>query len=189
MNIESIRTTTESPEETFEFGRRLGCELRGGDVLTLSGDLGAGKTRLAKGIASGLGFRDSDRVTSPTFVIAREYEGERARLIHVDAYRLEGAEDLHLVGGHDWIAPGNVVVIEWPERIDTFLWGVPHLVLKLEGDGAGFQRTIGVRPSPGFPVDRFEDLRRVISSLGPLGGGDDRSRFTPRISGGPGDAS
>ena len=106
---------TNSPEETFAFARRLGKELAGGEVFLLKGDLGAGKTVFAKGLAAGLGIAPSE-VTSPSFTLVNEYAG-RLRLYHIDLYRLD-------IGVHDELGLNEilddrqaVVVIEWAERL------------------------------------------------------------------------
>ena len=103
---------TASAAETVDLGRRLAAVLEGGDVVALVGDLGAGKTHLTKGIASGLEV-DPDAVTSPTFTIVQEH-GDGA-LLHLDLYRLEGDEVGRL--GLDELLDGDAVaVVEWPER-------------------------------------------------------------------------
>lgn len=105
----------ESPERMGELGRRLAALLRAGDLVMLSGELGAGKTTLTRGLGAGLGVRGA--VTSPTFVIARVHPslGDGPPLVHVDAYRLGGGldemEDLDL----DVSLPASVVVVEWGE--------------------------------------------------------------------------
>ena len=83
----STDVNTNSPEETVEFGRALGAQLRGGEVLAICGPLGSGKTHLIKGIAAGLGAEDAGEVNSPTFVLVNEYAGEHMRLdvYHIDA--------------------------------------------------------------------------------------------------------
>lgn len=101
---------TNTHDETVNLGYKLGQQCTGGEVFLLKGDLGAGKTTWTKGLALGLGIKQS--VNSPTFVIQKEYEG-RLKLIHIDAYRLEGIEqDL---GFEDFVTDENVVVIEWPQ--------------------------------------------------------------------------
>ncbi|VVM06151.1 tRNA threonylcarbamoyladenosine biosynthesis protein TsaE [Methylacidimicrobium cyclopophantes] len=108
-----------SPEETERFGRRLGEKVRLQSVFALYGDLGAGKSTLACGIARGIGVREP--VTSPTFTLVHEYRSGRLPLIHVDLYRLEGpreAEALHLE--ELWSEPA-VLVIEWPEKMEDLL--------------------------------------------------------------------
>ncbi len=97
-------------QDTRDFGRRLAAELRAGDLIVLSGPLGAGKTALTQGIGAGLGVRGA--VVSPTFVIARVHQGGRVPLVHVDAYRLAGldeVEDMDL----DVSVEDSVTVVEW----------------------------------------------------------------------------
>lgn len=111
----AARLTVNSPEQMKELGRRLAKLLRAGDLVLLNGELGAGKTTLARGLGEGLGVRGA--VTSPTFVIARVHPplGDGPPLVHVDAYRLGGGleemEDLDL----DVSLPESVVVVEWGE--------------------------------------------------------------------------
>lgn len=86
----------------------------GGGVVTLSGDLGSGKTTFTQGMARALGVKRP--VTSPTFAIVSEYEGDTMRLIHMDLYRLHGPDDLEAIGFYDYLSSEALVVIEWPER-------------------------------------------------------------------------
>ncbi|KUO12066.1 tRNA (adenosine(37)-N6)-threonylcarbamoyltransferase complex ATPase subunit type 1 TsaE [Streptomyces sp. DSM 15324] len=114
-NPAEIELTVTSPEQMRELGRRLAKLLRAGDLAMLSGELGAGKTTLTRGLGEGLGVRGA--VTSPTFVIARVHPslGDGPPLVHVDAYRLGGGldemEDLDL----DVSLPESVIVVEWGE--------------------------------------------------------------------------
>ena len=109
---------THSPVQSERIGQRLGVLLRAGDLLLLSGTLGAGKTQLVKGIAHGLGCRDA--VTSPTFVLVNEYVADRAHnaapVYHIDLYRLGRVSDLESIGLSELIAGDGIVLIEWPER-------------------------------------------------------------------------
>jgi tRNA threonylcarbamoyladenosine biosynthesis protein TsaE len=111
--------TSTSVAETESFGRRLGESLQSGDLISLIGPLGAGKTRLVKGIAAGMGVADLRRVNSPTFVIVQEYAG-RTGLIHVDAYRLRSVEDLLAIGFEEFAGRG-AVVIEWADKVAPIL--------------------------------------------------------------------
>ena len=108
-------TVTGSQDETERVAEALAATLRPGDVLLLSGPLGAGKTAFVRGLARGLGI-DPDEVSSPTFTLVHDYGGGRLRLFHVDLYRLgtAGAEDLGLdeLGVDD-----GVLAIEWPDRL------------------------------------------------------------------------
>jgi tRNA threonylcarbamoyladenosine biosynthesis protein TsaE len=114
-NAVSVRLTVDTPELMRELGRRLAARLIPGDLVLLSGELGAGKTTLTRGLGEGLGVRGA--VTSPTFVIARVHPSltDGPALVHVDAYRLGGGldemEDLDL----DVSLPESVVVVEWGE--------------------------------------------------------------------------
>src|SRR5690625_7496312 len=102
-----------SEEETIRIGERLAILLRPGSVVTLSGQLGAGKTTLVKGIAAGLGVKQM--VTSPTFTIIKEYEGELP-LYHMDAYRLEHSEED--IGFSEYFSDDGISVVEWATFIE-----------------------------------------------------------------------
>jgi len=117
-----------SEEETFDLGRKIGEGLRGGDVLVLSAPLGAGKTVLAKGIASGLGIKEA--ITSPSFTIVNEYgidgnsggedKGAKA-FYHIDVWRLRGEDDFEAIGGVELFNGNSICIIEWGERIKGLL--------------------------------------------------------------------
>ena len=111
---------TDSPEQTFNLGHQVGGRLEGGEILLLSGPLGAGKTIFVKGICSALGIDEED-VTSPSFTLVNPYEG-RLRLYHLDLYRLdEGASAAHAVDLDDLLADeSSVIIIEWAERMGTY---------------------------------------------------------------------
>ena len=115
MTATAAVTVTRSQADTEQVAQTLAGGLRAGDVLLLSGPLGAGKTAFVRGLARGLGL-DPDDVSSPTFTLVHEYRGGRLRLFHVDLYRLgrAGAEDLGLeeLGIED-----GVLAIEWPDRL------------------------------------------------------------------------
>lgn len=106
---------TASAAETLALGRRLAERLGPGDVLALRGDLGAGKTHLAKGVAAGLGI-DPDAVTSPTFTIVQEHDGGRLPLLHLDLYRIESDAELARLGLDELLDGDAVALVEWPER-------------------------------------------------------------------------
>ena len=107
---------TGSPEETFALGDALGRALCGGVTIGLVGPLGAGKTHLVKGIATGNAIDDVRKVTSPTFTLVHEYPG-RLTLYHVDVYRLRGSADLMALGFDELTRPDCVVVVEWADRV------------------------------------------------------------------------
>ena len=104
-----------SPAETQSLGERFGRGAQRGLVFGLSGDLGAGKTELVKGLACGLGI--TERVHSPTFALVNEYSGGRLRLFHLDLYRLETPRQMLSAGLEEFLAPDGVTVIEWAEKI------------------------------------------------------------------------
>jgi tRNA threonylcarbamoyladenosine biosynthesis protein TsaE len=109
-----VEFVTRSAEETIALGRRLGELLDEGDVLVLTGDLGAGKTQLTKGIAAGMGVEDD--VTSPTFTIQMVYEGRDLPLYHFDLYRLTDASELGDTGLFDVLGGDGPCVLEWGEQ-------------------------------------------------------------------------
>jgi tRNA threonylcarbamoyladenosine biosynthesis protein TsaE len=132
--------TSHSPEETFNFGEQLGARLAGGEILLLSGPLGAGKTLFVKGICSSLGIEDDD-VTSPSFTLVNPYSG-RLQLYHLDLYRLdEGASAAHAVDLDDLLSDEkSVIVIEWAERMGGY--PLPNNVWRIDiaGDGEDSRR-------------------------------------------------
>lgn len=104
-----------SPEETFALGEQWGRDAQRGWVIGLSGDLGAGKTQLVKGLARGLG--SSARVHSPTFTLLNEYRGGRLTLFHLDLYRLNSRDEVAGAGLDEYLVqPEGVAVVEWIER-------------------------------------------------------------------------
>ncbi|MEX2236769.1 MAG: tRNA (adenosine(37)-N6)-threonylcarbamoyltransferase complex ATPase subunit type 1 TsaE [Dehalococcoidia bacterium] len=119
-----------SPDTTFALGEALGRRLAGGDVILLSGELGSGKTRLAQGIAAGLGV--SEPVKSSSFILLAEYQG-RVRLYHADLYRLTSREEVADLALEEYARDG-VLVVEWPERAAEEL---PAEHLRLDFEHAG----------------------------------------------------
>jgi tRNA threonylcarbamoyladenosine biosynthesis protein TsaE len=107
---------TASEEETVGAGEQLGASLQPGDVVLLTGQLGAGKTAFVRGLARGVGAAPDD-VSSPTFTLIQEYRGGRATLHHVDLYRLQAAEVADL-GLDELVSGDGIVAIEWAERWD-----------------------------------------------------------------------
>jgi tRNA threonylcarbamoyladenosine biosynthesis protein TsaE len=117
---EPLVIVTSSPRETARVGTLLGRLLAKGDVVALAGDLGAGKTVLAKGIAGGAGARPED-VRSPTFTLVQRYASGRVPIVHVDAYRLSGPGDLVDLGLEEIFDPGAAVLVEWSTRVAAAL--------------------------------------------------------------------
>ena len=110
---------TRSPEETFRLGRKLGEAAVPGQVFTLSGDLGTGKTVFTQGFAKGLGIEEP--VNSPTFTIVQVYDEGRLPLYHFDVYRIGDIEEMEEVGFEDYIMGDGVSLIEWAELIREIL--------------------------------------------------------------------
>ena len=109
-----VTNISHSPAETEALGEEWGRVAGHGWVIALSGDLGAGKTQLVKGLARGLGF--AGLVHSPTFALVNSYEGGRLSLFHLDLYRLETREQITAAGLEEYLQPDGVAVIEWAER-------------------------------------------------------------------------
>ncbi|MBH0159064.1 tRNA (adenosine(37)-N6)-threonylcarbamoyltransferase complex ATPase subunit type 1 TsaE [Fictibacillus sp. 5RED26] len=142
---------TKSAEETMSFAEKLGSILQKGDVLTLAGDLGAGKTTFTKGLAKGLGVTRT--VNSPTFTIIKEYSG-RLPLYHMDVYRLEDSdEDL---GFDEYFSGEGVCVVEWAVFIEDYL---PEerleLVISHKGDD---EREIKLKPIGSRYEERVKEI-------------------------------
>lgn len=116
---ETICIETNSPEETFAFGKKLGQQAKQGDIYTLSGNLGVGKTVLAQGIAEGLGIQEP--VNSPTFTIVQIYEEGRLPLYHFDAYRIGDVEEMDEIGYEDYFYGEGLCIIEWAELIEEII--------------------------------------------------------------------
>lgn len=143
-----------SPAATAAFGRRLGEAARPGDVITLGGSLGAGKTTLTQAIGRGLGVPPSCYITSPTFSLLHEYPG-RLPLYHLDLYRLGGEEEVAELGVVDYLYGQGVTVIEWPDRLGGLLPAERlHVELRLDSatartatltaHGTSWQERLGV---------------------------------------------
>jgi len=121
----NVTIETHSPKETEALAARLGAALSGGTLLSLSGELGAGKTCFVRGLARGLGIPKDVMVTSPTYVLQHIYRGGRLTIYHIDAYRLRGGTDEFEASGLEECLrdPNGVVCMEWPECV-----GVESLV-------------------------------------------------------------
>lgn len=130
---------THSAEETIALGRKIAGELKAPLLVLLSGDLGAGKTTLAKGIASGLRAAKEEDVTSPTFTLVHKYEGE-SRVYHVDLYRIAGSHDFETLGLEDVFSEQAIVLVEWPERMPPVRTGWPTVKIDLEHVDEGTRR-------------------------------------------------
>lgn len=108
-----------SPEDTYALGKQMGEKAKSGQIFTLTGDLGTGKTIFAQGLAAGLGIRDT--VNSPTFTILQIYEEGRLPLYHFDVYRIGDVSEMEEIGYEDCFYGEGVCLIEWAELIEELL--------------------------------------------------------------------
>lgn len=147
-----IEITCPTADDTRAFGRRLAASLRSGDVLLLKGDLGAGKTVLAGGIAEGLGVEE--QVTSPTFVLVRWYDGLMP-FVHADVYRLGSSAEIEDLDLPDEALDG-VLAVEWGDVAEQ-QFGDDHLLIDISvtGDGA---RRIRLVPSGAWQERRLDEV-------------------------------
>ncbi len=156
-DLKSITITTNSPEETQQLGKDLAAAFMGGEVILLTGGLGAGKTCLTQGLAWGLGVQEHAR--SPTFVLISEYRG-RLTLYHVDLYRLDDIYEIEDLGLDDHLGGHGVCVIEWAEKAAPLL---PQENLAVTLQVAGPSRRIITLAGCG---KRYQDLLERLASLG-----------------------
>jgi tRNA threonylcarbamoyladenosine biosynthesis protein TsaE len=142
------RITTSSEKQTFNLGKKLAKTLKGGEVLALTGNLGAGKTVLIKGIAAGLGIKKI--ITSPTFVLmkvyplkAKSYKLTANKMIHIDCYRTTSPQEIADIGATEYFGrPDSIVVVEWAEKIKEIL---PALTSRRRGEPAGHIKKITIK--------------------------------------------
>ena len=146
-----------SPEQTEQFASRLSACLNAGDVITLDGDLGAGKTCFTRGLVRGLG--STDHVSSPTFTIVNEYEGGRLAVFHFDTYRLGGSDDFLASGLDEYFYRGGVSVIEWSNIISDVL---PKERIAIDIKGTGNVRYF-VIDAP--DSDRFKVIGDIVKEI------------------------
>ncbi len=116
-NTETIILHNE--QETIEYGKRLGQQAAPGQILALTGDLGAGKTTLTKSIAAGLGI--SEMITSPTFTIVKEYHSGRLPLYHFDVYRIGDIDEMYELGYEEYFFGSGLCVVEWADLIEELI--------------------------------------------------------------------
>lgn len=116
---ENMVIETRSPEETFALGKKIGEMARPGEIYTLTGDLGVGKTVFTQGVAAGLGITES--VSSPTFTIIQEYDSGRLPFYHFDVYRIGDIEEMDEIGYDDYFFGQGICLIEWANLIEEIL--------------------------------------------------------------------
>ena len=134
-----MRIITNSEKETFKFAEKFAKTLKGGEIIGLIGDLGAGKTVFAKGLAVGLGIKDT--ITSPTFVLMKIYQIRDPRsairnLVHIDAYRAKNPQDIIAIGAEEYFQRSDTVAtIEWADKIKIILPSKTKFIkIKLSGN-------------------------------------------------------
>jgi tRNA threonylcarbamoyladenosine biosynthesis protein TsaE len=157
MTIGPATITTGSPDATRAIAAALGPLLERGDVVSLVGDLGAGKTAFAQGLAHGLGV--AGPVTSPTFTIVQEYVG-RLPVAHVDVYRLDTIQDLYDLGFDELVDDGRVTIVEWGDLIVQAL-PPDHLVVRIDPGTADTERVLELS----FHGARWLDRRAAIEKV------------------------
>ncbi|HEX2049754.1 MAG TPA: tRNA (adenosine(37)-N6)-threonylcarbamoyltransferase complex ATPase subunit type 1 TsaE [Actinomycetota bacterium] len=159
-----LEVTTQSPEETRILGAALAPLLVPGDVVSLTGDLGAGKTVFVQGLAAALGVQG--RVTSPTFTIVHEYEG-RYPILHLDIYRLDSFQEVIDLGFEDLLDPSAIVVVEWGEAVAPLL-PPRHLEIALRRDDTmpgDHVRTLRFRAVGDEWADKLASMRATAEAL------------------------
>jgi tRNA threonylcarbamoyladenosine biosynthesis protein TsaE len=129
-----FKIISKSVDQTIELGRILGQSLIGGEIIALTGTLGTGKTHFIKGLALGLDIEDATAITSPTFTLINECQG-RLPLNHIDAYRLENAEQLEMLGFDELSADYAVTVVEWADRVWPLVGAYRPIRINLEHRG------------------------------------------------------
>ena len=136
LTLKNQKHVLNSPEETFELGEKIGEGLTGGEMLLLSGGLGAGKTLLTKGILNALDF-DVDEVTSPSFTLVNLYKTPKFDVYHLDLWRIDESSDAGFAVGLDEILENEtaVVIIVWAERLKNYNFPPKTFRINIDGDG------------------------------------------------------
>lgn len=159
----ALRVATHSPEETRILGAALAPTLLPGDVISLSGDLGAGKTVFVQGLATALGAQG--RITSPSFTIVHEYEA-RFPILHLDIYRLNSFQELLDLGFEEFLDPRAIVLLEWGEAVEPLL---PRSYLKIEIARGSIEdedeRVVTLRPRGEEWIRKILEMRETAEAL------------------------
>lgn len=165
----NLAIQSRSPEETRRLAVALSPLLRPGDVMALGGDLGAGKTTFVQGLAVGLGI--PDRVTSPSFVLMKEYLGGRYPLIHMDVYRLERMQEVVDLGYDEFLDPSHIVVVEWGDMVEPLL-PKEHLSIQIAYGQVNGTRDVVLQPRGAQWEMRLGTVRGLVEELFSLGRDD-----------------
>lgn len=164
---------TRSGEETVRLGTALSPVVVPGDMIVLSGDLGAGKTTFTQGLAVGLGI--TEQVTSPTYLLMKEYFGGRYPLMHMDIYRLEKVQDVIDLGYDEFLDPSYVVVIEWGDMVEALL-PRDHLDVEIKHIEEDVRR-VTITPRGPQWKSRMETVRLLANELFSAGRNADPGYF------------
>ena len=156
-----IQVTTTSPEETRIVGASLAPTLLPGDVISLSGDLGAGKTVFVQGLASAMGVQEP--VTSPTFTIVHEYEG-RYPIIHMDVYRLDSFQEVLDLGFEELLDPQAILLVEWGEAV-TPLFPRSYLEIEIRQMPDADHRSFVFRPRGPQWLSKLDAMKETAETL------------------------
>jgi tRNA threonylcarbamoyladenosine biosynthesis protein TsaE len=158
----ALMVTTRSPEETRVVGAALAPTLLPSDVISLSGDLGAGKTVFVQGLGAALGVRQ--RITSPSFTLVHEYSG-RYQILHLDVYRLESIQEVLDLGFEELLDPGAILLVEWGEAVRPLL-PVRYLEVELRSSAGGeTERQITFVPHGAEWINKVQEMRATAETL------------------------
>lgn len=160
--MRALSVTSRSADETRILGAALAPSLAPGDVVSLSGDLGAGKTVFVQGVARSLGVEQ--RVTSPSFTLVHQYAG-RYPILHIDVYRLDSFQEVLDLGFDELLSGGSIVLVEWGEAIaPLFPEGYLDVVIE-HGAGASDERGVYFRPNGGAWITKLQAMRSLAETL------------------------
>lgn len=158
-----LEVTTRSAEETRVLGAALAPTLLPADVISLSGDLGAGKTVFVQGLGAALGVRQ--RITSPTFTLLHEYSG-RYQILHLDVYRLDSVQEVLDLGFEELLDPGAVLLVEWGEAVRPLLPArYLHIELRRVEGGNDSERTVMFIPYGPEWIRKLQEMRVTAEAL------------------------
>ena len=163
-----IVLSSDSPDQTYTWGRALGMLLNRGDVVALVGELGAGKTTLTQGIIRGLGVAEDYYIGSPTFTLINEYEG-RVPVYHLDFYRIESPSEVVHLGLEEYLDGDGVAIIEWADKIEALL-PEEHMMVQLAYVDYHVRTLDIMSTGPRYEIVVAELARTVSAVTGPVTG-------------------
>jgi tRNA threonylcarbamoyladenosine biosynthesis protein TsaE len=154
-----VQLAAPTAEDTRAIGAAIAPLLRAGDAVSLTGELGAGKTTFVHGVADGLGYEGA--VASPTFTLVREYRAPSLTILHADVYRLDRVQDVVDLGLADLLEDDGVLLVEWGDAVEALL-PEDHLTVELTVPGEGDDRAIAMRPQGRRWAARWERLEQAV---------------------------